>query len=343
MYMYTQGHSRLISTGVYLPEQRVTSQEIMEDIDSANRFGVSANWIEKTMGIRERRVAPDGMLPSEMALRAAREALDHAGLTPAQLDAVIYTGFSRDHLEPATAHIVQGKLGARNAVAFDVTNACHGFMNGIHLMDALIATGQARRGLVLTGELGSLVTDKTVDALKQTTDRETFNKLAGGLTLGDAGAALVMGPKTDPDTGFMGFMLQSAGELSALCLCGHQGQESALYTDMPTIVMHNERLHSAMYREFMARLGWKSEDIARFVHHQVGIRIFRQHARYAGISTDIMPNTLTLLGNMITANIPVNLYNLAKNKEVSHGQKLFLSGSGSGLAISQSGLVWEAA
>lgn len=343
MYMYTQGHSRLISTGVYLPEQRVTSREIMEQFDAESRFGVSVNWLDKTMGIRARRVAPAGMLPSDMAVRAAREALELAGLTPAALDAIIYTGFSRDHLEPATAHIVQGKLGAGNAVAFDVTNACHGFMNGVHLMDALIATGQARRGLVITGELGSRVTQHTINALKQTTDRETFDRLAGGLTLGDAGAALIMGPKTDPDAGFMGFMLQSAGELSGLCICGRQGEESELYTDMPTIVMHNERLHSAMYRVFMAKLGWRPEDIAKFVHHQVGIRIFRQHARYAGISLDIMPNTLTELGNMITANIPINLYKLAKNKEVTHGQKLFLSGSGSGLAISQTGLVWDAA
>lgn len=343
MYMYTQGHSRLISTGVYIPQECVTSEEIMAQFDSESRFGIPANWLAKTMGIRERRVAPEGTLPSDMAVRAAREAMELAGIATTELDAIIYAGFSRDHLEPATAHIVQGKLKALNAVAFDVTNACHGFMNGIHLMDALIATGQARRGLVITGELGSRVTRQTIEALRATTDRETFTRLAGGLTLGDAGAALIMGPKLDPESGFMGFMLQSRGELSALCVCGDQGREGALYTDMPTIVAHNERLHSAMYREFMQRLGWQPREIARFVHHQVGIRIFRQHARYAGVSLDIMPNTLTQYGNMITANIPVNLHNLAKNKDVSSGQKLFLSGSGSGLAISQSGLVWDAA
>jgi acyl-CoA:acyl-CoA alkyltransferase len=343
MYTYTVGHSRIISTGVFLPETRITSREIMEDIDAPNRFGIPAGWLERTMGIKERRVAPQGMLPSQMARRAAIEALEQAGLLAKDIDAIIYTGFSRDHLEPATAHIVQGKLGASNALAFDVTNACHGFMNGIHLMDALIATGQARRGLVITGEQGSRVTQNTIKALKQTTEQEAFIKLAGGLTLGDAGAAVLMGPKIDAETGFMGFMLQSQGDLSDLCICGQGGTEGALYTDMPTIVMHNERLHSAMYKVFMQKLGWKPDDIGKFVHHQVGIRIFRQHARYAGISLGVMPNTLTDLGNMITANIPVNLYNLSRSKEISRGSKLFLSGSGSGLTISQTGLIWDAA
>jgi 3-oxoacyl-[acyl-carrier-protein] synthase-3 len=343
MSVYTQGHSRLINTGVWIPEQRVSSREIMEQFDAENRFGVSLNWIEKTMGIRERRVAPANTLPSDMAVHAARTALERAKLTSSELDAIIYTGFSRDHLEPATAHIVQRKLAAGNAVAFDVTNACHGFVNGIHLMDALIATGQVRRGLVVTGELGSRVTNKTIEALLATNDRDKFDKLAGGLTLGDAGAAMIMGPKLGPDSGFVGFMLQSAGELSELCVCGAQGEEGALYTDMPTIVMHNERLHSAMYKVFMQKLGWRSQDIARFVHHQVGIRIFRQHARYADISLDIMPNSLTQFGNMITANIPFNLHLLSERNEVSAGQKLFLSGSGSGLAISQTGLIWDAA
>ncbi len=343
MYMYTQGHSRLISTGVYLPEERVKMRDIMQQFDSESRFGIPTNWFEKAMGICERRIAPADVLPSDMATRATKEALELAGLTASELDAIIYTGLARDHLEPATAHIVQRKLGAENVVAFDVTNACHGFMNGVHLMDALIATGQVRRGLVVTGEQGSRMGQLAIEELRKTTDREMFTKLAAGLTLGDAGAALIMGPKIDPDTGFMGFMLQSYGEISELCVYGHHGQENAMRTDMPTLVMHNERLHKAMYKDFMAKLGWQSRDLAKFIHHQVGIRIFRQHANYAGISLDIMPNTLTMLGNMITANIPINLYNLAKNKEVSSGQKLFLSGSGSGLAISQAGLIWDAA
>ena len=145
-YMYTAGHSRLVSAGVYLPEKRVTSREVMEQFDSERRFNVSFDWLERAMGIEERRKTPDGMLPSDMAALAALEALNMADLKPARLDAIIYAGVCRDYLlEPATAHVVQDKIKAYNAVAFDVSNACHGFMSSIHLMDALIATGQVRR------------------------------------------------------------------------------------------------------------------------------------------------------------------------------------------------------
>ncbi len=106
------------------------------------------------MGVRERRVSPDDWLPSDLAVAAAKDALDDAELLPKDLDAIIYAGAVRDYIEPATAHAVQEKLGAHNAIAFDVSNACLGFMSAIHLMDALIATGQARRGLVVSGEQG---------------------------------------------------------------------------------------------------------------------------------------------------------------------------------------------
>ena len=341
--MYTVGHSRIVGTGVYVPEDRISSRDIMQELKSQERLGISYDWLERTTGIKERRVAAPDMLPSDMAALAAREALERANVAPDQIDAIIYVGFSRDRLEPATAHIVQHKVQAYNAVAFDISNACHGFMNGIHMMDALIATGQARRGLVVTGEQGSRVTKMTMRTIMAEENRDKFNLLAGGLTLGDAGAAMIMGPKLQPDTGFAGFMLQSRGDLSHLCVCGDRGQETALYTDMPTIVSHNKRLHSAMFKVFMEKLGWAASDIARFVHHQVGIRIFKQHAEYSGIPVDLMPNTLTMYGNMISANIPFNLYRLEHNREVTINAKIFLSGSGSGLAISQAGLVWEAA
>ena len=147
MYMYTQGHSRLISVGAYIPENKVTSRDLLQAIDTQNRFGLSHDWLERATGIKERRAATENMSPSDMAALAAREALESASLSSSDIDVIIFAGMDRDYLvEPATAHVVQDKIGASNAVAFDVNNACHGFMNGIHLVDALIATGQVRRG-----------------------------------------------------------------------------------------------------------------------------------------------------------------------------------------------------
>jgi 3-oxoacyl-(acyl-carrier-protein) synthase III len=344
MYAYTQGHSRIMGIGVYIPEDRITTRQLLKELDAENRFGISCDWLERVMGIREKRIVPPDMLPSDMATKAAREALEIAALRPIDIDVVIYAGVDRDFLwEPATAHIVQHSLGAYNAIVFDVSNACHGFMNGIHLMDALIATGQARRGLIVTGEKGSTATRMAIDALRGTNDRATFEHLAGGFSVGDAGAAMIVGPKQEPESGFMGFMLQSQGQHANLCTFGKNGQESSLNTDMVKIVEEHVALLALMYDGFMKKLGWQPEDITRFVHHQVGRKVFKLHAKYARIPLDIMTNTISTMGNLVSASIPVNLYKLQKDACLATGDKVFIAGAGSGLSVSQAGLVWKAA
>ncbi len=161
--MFTHGHSRIVGVGVYTPEKRVASSEILEYLDSENRFRIATDWLEKVMGVRERRVSPDNWFPSDLAVSAAKDALEDAQLLPREIDTVIYAGVVRDYIEPATGHVVQEKLGADKAIAFDVSNACLGFMSAMHLMDALIATGQARRGLIVTGEQGFI---NTINAYK---------------------------------------------------------------------------------------------------------------------------------------------------------------------------------
>ena len=345
MYMYTQGHSRIVSSGTHLPDARITAREMLEQIDAPNRFGVSLDWLERVSGIHEKRVAPTDMLPSDMAVLAAREAMERAKLLPQSIDAIIYTGATRDYsVEPSTAHIVQAKLKATNAVAFDVSNACHGFMNGIHLMDALIASGQVRRGLVVTGEQGSRFTRKAIEALRATHDRSELTRLAAGLTLGDAGAALVMGPKLGPDSGFMGFMLQSQGQYAKFCTSGGVLQEGPVITDMPAIVGQSAKLVTAMFQEFMhQRLRWKIEDLSKYVIHQVGTKVFKLHSELMGIPMHIIPNTVHTLGNLITANIPLCLHNFSSNQDVKSGDKIYCSGAGSGISISQVGLIWDTA
>lgn len=342
MYTYTHGHSRIIGTGVYLPEGRVTTRDILREIDSKARFGVSHDWLERVTGIREKRVTSAGVLPSDMAVTAAREAMDRASVTSRQVDAIIYTGLTRDYLEPATAHIVQAKLGATNATVFDISNACHGFMNGIHVMDALIATGQVTCGLVVTGEQGSLFTNRAIHTLKRGTKRSDLESLAAGLTLGDAGAAMVMGKKVAPKQGFMGFMLQSQGQHAQFCTSGGPLVEGPLLTDMPAIVGESAKLVTKMFQDFMhVRLKWRVQELAKYFIHQVGARVFQLHSQLMGVPISIMPKTVDVLGNLITANIPLAIDYCHRNKEIKAGDKIYLSGTGSGISLSQAGLIWE--
>lgn len=343
MYMYTKGHSRILSTGVYLPEQRLSSAEVMEQAGSKQRFGLSPNWLEKVTGVRERRVTPAGILPSDMAVMAAREAMEEAGIVAGELDVIIYAGVIRDHmLEPGTAHVVQRKLGADNAVVFDVNNACLGFMSAIHLLDSLIATGQVHRGLIVTGEQGYQYTLKAYDRLRQTDDREEFSRLAAGLTLGDAGAAFIMGPKQDPDTGFMGFIAHSEGRHSELCYCGDARQETPLYTDMAGITREAARMVGLIFHDLMDnRLRWSASQVSKFVTHQAGKSNFRILSKVTDIPVEGIPETVTTLGNIITASVPVILHRLRRSGDVAAGQRLLLSGSGGGISAAQGAMIWD--
>ena len=344
MYMYTQGHSRLISTGAYIPAQRVTSREIMEQIDSVNRFDIRYDWLERTTGIYERRVAPDDIKPSDMAAKAALEAMERGGVKPTEIDAIIYSGVIRDYLEPATAHIVQHKLGASNAIAFDVSNACLGFMSAMHLMDSLIATGQARRGLVVTGEKGYDYSQKACGLLSKTQDRQIFHNLIAGLTIGDAGAAVIMGPKLAPDTGFMGFIAQSDGQFNNLCFAGGNKDGGPLVTNILEIVRETTKLVGPMYHELMEKhLKWRPAELNRYIPHQVGLKSVKKHAEVANVSLNIVPITINFLGNIVSATIPVNLHLLSAKNQLALGEKIYLSGTGSGICLAQAGLVWDAA
>lgn len=211
---------------------------------------------------------------------------------------------NRDFLEPATAHVIQNKLQAHHAVGFDITNACHGFMNGIHVMDTLIATGQVRRGLVVTGEKAWRYTRLAIDTFKQSRDRREFLKLAFGLGLGDVSAAAIMGPKIDPDSGFM---LQSQAQFYALSVCGWNGQLTPLEADMGPLIREGIRLRSQMRREFMGKIGWQPAEITKCVQYQASLKMVKSIAQYVGVSCEIMADTITHFGNLSTANIPLNL------------------------------------
>lgn len=339
--MYTQGHSRIVGLGIHTPDKCVQSEEIMQHLDSENRFGVPTDWLEKVMGVRERRVSPDNWLPSDLAVAAAKDALEDARVLAKEIDVIIYAGVVRDYIEPATGHVVQEKLGAHNAVAFDVSNACMGFMSAIHLMDALIATGQARRGLIVTGEQGFINTINAYKVLLESQDRDVFMNLAAGLTLGDAGAALIMGPKLDPETGFQGIMVESKGEHYRLCIC--DDLKTALETDMTAIVAETAKLVRDMFVQFTGKLGWTSEDISLYLPHQVGRKALKIHRAISQVAKERIPNTVETMGNTISATIPYTLHMVRQQGRVQPGTKIYMSGTGSGICASQAGVIWDAA
>ena len=145
--MENYGNSRIAAVGAYLPDQIVTTDALMHEVNCA-RFGIPENYISKFIGIEEKRVAPLQMCPSELATLASEIALRDAGANADEIDLIIYTGVARDYIEPSTAHNVQKMLGAHKAVCLDVSNACIGFMSGLSIADAYLMNESIQRVLV---------------------------------------------------------------------------------------------------------------------------------------------------------------------------------------------------
>lgn len=334
--MEQHGQTTLIGTGHYLPPQSIPSEELMDEIQSEKRFGIPKRFLASCVGVKERRhVSPDTP-PSALAIKASLAAIANAKIDARDIDYVLYCGIERDWQEPATAHRVQEIIGASNSVCFDISNACHGFMNGLAVADALIGVGSAQTVLVCTGEVGSTVSKQaTQQLLEKGCDRNKFKSLLGALTLGDAGGAMLV-RRADDDSGFKRFRFTSAGEHAALCYYKKQtnaGIEGMM--DMEAICQAAYREHRKLIEDTYEQLEWQPSQVAKLIVHQAGARPNKEFARIANIDYDRTSFTIGSLGNIASATIPVNLaLNPAKK-----GDKVLLMSTGSGLSVGQTGMV----
>ena len=135
----------------YLPEKVVTSEEVEGKIREACNFEIPTGIIERLTGTHSRRYRDDSTQASDLAANAAKKAMEQAGMHPEEVELLIFASCAQDITEPATANILQEKLGAKNAQVFDVKNACNSFLNGIDIAESYIKTGKARTAVVAVG------------------------------------------------------------------------------------------------------------------------------------------------------------------------------------------------
>jgi len=334
--MEINGHTEILGIGGYVPPQVVKSSELLDELDSEQRFGIKNSFISEVIGIEERRVAEAEQKPSDLAILAAESALLESGISAADIDLVIFCGIDRDWQEPATAHRVQQVLGANNATCFDVTNACHGFMNGVSIADAMIAIGSAGTALVCTGEKPSEVMYGALRALSKSRDREDMKRWIGALTVGDAGGAVMLG-KSHRNAGFRRFNFSSNGQHADLCYYGYD-KAGEMHGQMMMSSISKEMIafHQAMIDSTYAGLIWSPSEVDHLICHQVGQRPHKKMARVAHVPVNRAPITYRHLGNITSATIPVNLYFNRPEK----GDKVLILGAGSGLSVSQTGMVF---
>jgi len=331
--------TQMLGVGTYLPNQRVTSEDIMQDIDTEKNYGLAHNWMSVAMGIHERRMVSPEQQPSDLAIRAARKALDSCpDLNPDDIDAVIFCGIERDMPEPATAHIVQNALGLRANHVFDVSNACMGFFDGLKLASSLIESGIIRCGLVVTGEVTTKVSRKVADQLKKGVSRKTAQHLWGALSVGDAGGAMIVGRSETGRSGFMTFRQKSESQHVKLCQYKWKPDgDVEAHMNMAHLLARGVRLHNRIYKDTLKEIGWKKVDWA--MAHQTGDTAYEHTAKLVGIDRVRFIKTYPKLGNVTTATLPVSFQKLFSSKKVKTGDKVGGLFAGSGLVIGQFGYV----
>lgn len=324
---------QLASVAGVLPETVRTSREVEAMIAAASPgFRMRPGVIEARTGIVARRVARAEQQCSDLAVDAACEAMRLAGVSVSEVDLLIFAAASQDLIEPATSHIVQHKLGT-NCQVLDVKNACNSFMNGLQVAESLIQTGAATTALVVTGEICSRAVRWKVR------DADEFRRYFPSYTMGDAGAAAVLTCSTNGrGISYRNFAARSAHWPLATIPSGGsmhpRGDEFAyLHGDGPALkdafVANGPGILHDMLRD--AELSF--DDIDHIFVHQVGVPYHAEMLAATGIPTDKVRGTVTELGNMASATIPVAHAMAVADGTVREGDRVMWLGMASGISV----------
>jgi 3-oxoacyl-[acyl-carrier-protein] synthase-3 len=321
----------ILGTGKYVPERRLTNKELEQMVDTNDE------WIVTRTGIRERRIADPSQATSDLAYEASIHALKAAGITADQLDLIIVATITPDMLFPSTACILQEKLGANNAAAFDLSAACSGFIYGLANATGLISMGMYRHVLVVGAECLSRITDYT--------DRNT------SILFGDGAGAVVLGEVTE-GRGFKSFKLGAdgaGGDLLKMSGGGsrHPSSEQSVSDRRHYIQMNGRdvfkfavRVMGSAAEEVLSMAGIDKADIDLLIPHQANIRIIQSALERLNLSKDKAMINLDRYGNVSAASIPLALAEAVEEGRVKEGDCLVLVGFGGGLTWGASVLIW---
>lgn len=312
---------RSVVTGVggYLPDQIVTNDDLAKIVDTSDE------WIIERTGIRQRHRAAEGQPVSDLAVEAARRALAAAGKTPADVDLIVVATTTPDLTFPATATIVQRKLGCPVGIAFDVQAVCSGFVYALSTADGFVARGRSKCALVIGAE--------TMTRLMDWTDRGTC------VLFGDGAGAVVVEPQegegTTEDRGLLGFALRADGTKQDLLFVdggvSTNGQIGHLRMQGNQVFRHAVVNISEAIFAAAADAGVDISEVDWFIPHQANQRILEGVAKRVGIHEGKVISTVAEHANTSAASIPLAWARGVDDGRIKPGQMLLLEAMGGGL------------
>lgn len=312
----------ILGTGSYLPENKVTNVDMEKIVDTSDE------WIRTRTGIGARHFAADGEATSDMAAKAAEKALEAAGITAEDIDLIIVGTCTPDMLLPATACLVQAKLGVSGCAAFDLETACSSFVYGMEIARNFIATGTYNKVLVIGAEKLSSILDFE--------DRTTC------VLFGDGAGAAVLGPVED-GKGILSSELGANGSKGMVLKVDAGGSRMPATEETVADRLHYLSMDGSEVFKFAVRImgsssmnviekaGLSLEDIDFLVPHQANMRIISSAAKKLKLPLERVQVNLDEYGNMSAASIPVALDEALRSGKIKEGDKTVLVGFGGGL------------
>ena len=320
----------ILGLGAYLPERVLTNKELEKMVDTTDE------WIVTRTGIKERRIARPDEATSDMATEAAKRALADAKLSAQDIDLIIVGTITPDMFFPATACLVQQKIGARQVPAFDISVACSGFIYGLAIADRFIASGTYKHALVIAAEKLSAITDWS--------DRSTC------VLFGDGAGAAVLGPVDKG--GILSVSLGANGNEGDLIKLPAGGSripatKKSIDDKLHFIKMNGTELfkHAVKIMADAAlgatqALGLTADDIKLVIPHQANIRILNAVAKRMGLTPDKIYLNIEKYGNMSAASTAVALVEAVKEGRIKRGDKIMLDAFGGGLTWGAMVIEW---
>ena len=341
---------KIAATSAYLPTHIVTNAEIeyrlntpqyelanlgSEAVKTAKMLPSGA--LERLFGSQERRFAAKNEQVSDIATRAALPIVERKGRS--NIDCLIFAAACADMLEPATANIIQMKLGL-NCPVFDLKNACNSFVTAIQIGSSLIQSEQYKNVLIVNGE-------KLQDAIKfDIEDATELRKHLAAYTLGDAGAAVLLEKSTD-NSGIVYQKFKTRGQYWDLCTVPgggslHPHTSKFNYFEGKTGEMRSIFMSefSDLFNECFEKTDWKISDIKYFFMHQVSLETFDAVAKQCQLPRERFIHSFDKYGNIAAATIPVNLHEAVAAGKIQKGDKLMFIGLGAGISIGLQLVIW---
>jgi|MGYP001048048120 3-oxoacyl-[acyl-carrier-protein] synthase-3 len=322
---------RILSTGSYVPEKVLTNFDLEKMVDTSDE------WITERTGIKERRVALPDQTTSDLAYEASVKALKNAGLKAENIDLIVLATVTPDMLIPSCACILQMKLGAKNAVAFDINGACTGFVFALSVAEKFIKTGASKKALVIGAETLSRFTDWT--------DRNTCVLLADG-----AGAVILGG--TRKDEGIQVIDIFSDGTMWDFIHMPAGGvklpiDEKVLKERLNFIKMRGNETFKVAVKTLeevvdvtLKKGGIKSSQLNLLVPHQANIRIIQAMAKRLNLSMEKVMVNIDKYGNTSAASIPIALDEANQTGRIKKGDYVMLAAFGAGLTWGSALIKW---